>query len=223
MDREKLLKFYSDSWNERSKHHSTQTVERWNERAKHWGEALDEKIDNNKKRNVDIVHCLQNRGVLGKNVSVIDVGAGVGLSAIEFSPYVKDVLCLDFSENMCQIGNQMVINKGIDNISFKCCDFETLDIEKEGYTGKFDLVFSAISPAIRSTKAIEKYLKLSKKYCCNVSFVSRSRNIDTHGHPDFDNFYTLVNLLFLKGYYPEVSYINDETTGSVYGVTLWTV
>ena len=51
---------------------------------------------------------------------VVEFGCGTGTTAIHHAPHVQQILAIDVSENMLQIGRDKARNAGIDNITFTC-------------------------------------------------------------------------------------------------------
>jgi hypothetical protein len=100
-----------------------------------------------------------------------------------------------------------------------------LDIEKEKLTGKYDLVFSSLTPAIHGTEELKKFMGMSRGYCCNISHISHCNELDERIIREvFDmeppvrwggqSFYALFNILFLMGYNPEVTYHHRKYEGT---------
>lgn len=209
--------------------HSMQNIERWNERALHWEKSILTKTEDkiNTPRIRELISFLKNEGALDKTTSVLDIGGGVGVIASALAKNAKDVLVMDFSSEMCRVGRNLASKKNEQNVDFLEADFFAFDVDKNGFKGKFDLVFSALSPSIKYG-GLDKCLSISKKYFANESYVSREvelytqiekevfgvRREDTFdGH--WSGFYAMTNLLFLKGYYPKVAYIRESEEHSV--------
>ena len=77
-------------------------------------------------------------------------------------------------------------------------------------------------PALRTVKGLENMIKTSKKYCVINQFVKDTDNFrqnilnktgltdEYHPHNDRDVTNALFNLLWLKGYNPEIRYLKSS-------------
>jgi SAM-dependent methyltransferase len=166
---------------------------------------------------------LRDRGLIGSESSVVDVGCGAGLFVMEFAKTAKYAMGLDYSNRFIQYGREAAKIQGIHNTEFNICDFDNADIEEMGFTGAFDLAFSYITPAIFSLESVNKLIKMSRSWCYNASFVCVRDSLveyicsDVFGekyksHRDGTGFYSLFNILWLMGYRPETSYYVEVHT-----------
>lgn len=188
---------------------------RWDRRAEDWErKRLREPGDS--WRVEQAVTFLRSRGLLEPGMDVADVGCGPGRFAAAFAPFVRQVTGFDLSERMVAYGVEQARREGADNVSFRVCDFQTLDVEREGLAGAFDLVFSSLTPAVRSLEGLEKVTAMSRAFCCHITHLSgeepllrraMEEALGRSPRPRWNGrwFYALFNLLFLLGYDPEVS------------------
>jgi SAM-dependent methyltransferase len=162
---------------------------------------------------------LTNRGLLGSDCDVADIGCGPGRFAVAFAREARHVLGIDISERMIQHGVVYAKRENLDNVSFRVLDFQTADIDTENLHGRFDLVFSSITPAIRGINGLEKMMRMSRKYCCNIMYIQSDNELERRIMREvfqrersdprakhWQLFYSTFNALFLKGYYPEVTF-----------------
>ena len=227
------LEYFRSLWETRSNEPTSHSPEIWDNRAEDWisdlkptdgietlrGQKMNDRVSETAK-------YLRTRGLLGEGDSVIDIGCGPGLFVREFAKTVKHSVGLDFSERFVTFGNSEAAEKGIANAEFICRNFITMDAESEGLTKSFDLVFSSITPAVTGPGCIEKLMSLSRNWCYNASFVYATDTLAERVCHDVYNeellsrwngrgFYTLINLLWQLGYYPETSYYDDVKTETV--------
>ena len=192
------------------------SVKMWNKRADFWENARkknqkgDERVDS-------AIRYLDSKGLLDKNYDIVDIGCGPGRFAAAFAKHVHKVVGLDISDKMVEHGMNHIQNEGLDNAALYACDFQTLDIEKEGYQHAFDLVFSSMTPAIHGMNGLMKSMEMSRAWCCNITHLD-GRNLlreqimqEVFGkrlEPQWNGrwFFSLFNVLFLLGYDPETSY-----------------
>lgn len=209
--------------------HSKQTKEKWNERALHWKTSLLSKTESelNTPRISKLVEFLETEGALNNSTSVLDVGSGVGIIAYFLAKKAKRVTALDFSNEMCKAGSEWTASKNQQNVDFLECDFNTLDVATFKSEHKANLVFTALSPSIKNG-GLTKCLSLTSRYFCNEGFVHREFDLYEKIKKDvffikksekitayWPSFYAMVNILFLEGFYPRITYIEEKSEKKV--------
>ena len=118
---------------------------------------------------------------------------------------------------MIHYGMEHARASNLTNVSFHVCDFQQLDIEKAGYAGKFDLAFCSLTPAIHGMNGLNKLMQLSRAYCCYITHLSSENQLESRIMQELFGrerripwsgrwFYSIFNVLFLLGYYPEATY-----------------
>lgn len=194
------------------------SAQKWNQRAEFWKK---ERTNNRKgdDRVISAVNYLEQRGLLQEHFDIVDIGCGPGRFAAAFAKRVHNVVGLDISEKMVEHGMEHIQNEGLTNAVLHTCDFQTMDIEKEGYKGAFDLVFSSMTPAIHGMNGLTKSMEMSRGWCCHITHLSGQNLLreqimqEVFGRKTTHQwtgrwFYSLFNVLFLLGYHPETSYEN---------------
>lgn len=212
-------------WECRSPDHKVQhTKEIWDERAHEWARKLrdGERQERTNERVAATASWLRARGLLGADSDVIDIGCGPGRFVTEFARTARHAVGTDLSGQMLEYGAQYARENGVENASFVEADFQHADLDKLGWRGRFDLVFSSNTPAI-SGAGLQKLMEMSRGWCFNSCFVQfedqleeeLARNIlgveprrRKSGHWHW--FYALFNLLLLDGYFPETAYYWEE-------------
>ena len=217
-------KYFTGLWGTRQHCRLDHSPEAWDDRAERWIDDLGADGRGKIGMNERIDHTaryLISRGALNAETTVIDVGCGPGLFVMEFAKTARHAVGIDHSKRFIDYAKTCANSRNLHNASFLEDDFLYLDIDKAGYSGAFDLVFASITPAVTGEGGIVKFLKMSRGFCNNVSFVNVSDtlaervSLDVFGEkykPRFDGtgFYALLNLLWLDGYYPETSYYTDS-------------
>lgn len=190
--------------------------EHWNLRADSWeqkrstGQQDDTRI-------TQAITYLSQRGVLQPESIVADIGCGPGRFAAAFAKQVKQVVGLDFSEQMIKYGRQHLVASGIENAQLYTCDFRTLCLNQWNYRGVFDLVFASMSPALHGIDALHKFMEMSREWCCIVTHLSGKYPLREQLSQEVfgrmpkakwsdEWFYAVFNTLFLLGYHPETTY-----------------
>ena len=114
---------------------------------------------------------------LEKDFSVADIGCGPGRFAAAFASRVRFVTALDISGEMIAQGKEYAKSLGLTNLQFHLCDFDTLDLKKEGFKRAFDLVFVSLTPAVRSHSQLLKAMEMSRGRCCCISHLYRKNRL----------------------------------------------
>lgn len=150
-----------------------------------------------------------------KDWKVLDIGCGPGCYSLPIAERVKEVVGLDFSENMVLKARENAKRLGIDNVSFIQRDWQNCDMDE--FIGQFDLVIAHKTPAICDFNTVERMLKASKRYCFFCFLSGRENNV-------YDGVDEVLNrprkrsniapLTFLMawelGHCPVIKYDNDE-------------
>lgn len=227
IDNGTMLDYFKKQWSTRQLGPVLHSPEVWDERALDWIAALKPKdgVETTramgmKSRVASTAGYLRQRGLLGSEERVVDVGCGPGLFVLEFAKTAKSATGIDYSQTFVDFGTSEAKANGIANVRFLQRDFFALDVEKEGHLREYDLVFSSITPAATGEGCLDKLMSMSKRWCYNASFVHASDTMSEQVCRDVFNdefiarwsgkgFYTLLNLLWLSGFYPETSYFDD--------------
>ena len=192
------------------------SAEKWNQRAESWKRERSNQRKGDDRVN-SAVAFLEQRGILCPDCDVVDIGCGPGRFAAAFARKANRVVGLDLSEKMVEHGMEYIREEGLTNAALHTCDFQTLDIDKAGYRGAFDLVFASMTPAIHGMNGLIKSMEMSRGWCCNVTHLGGGNSLRTQilkevfGRPAPRQwtgrwFYSLFNVLYLMGYQPETSY-----------------
>ena len=193
----------------------------WDRRAGDWDKKYRRESEKelHQVRIRDVAAHLRQRGLLGPEQDVADVGCGPGRFVAEFAKTAHSVLGTDISPKMAEFGAEYCREQGLTNVRFQAVDFPRADIRSLGWEGKFDLVFSSITPAVSGLQGLNNLIAMSRAYCFNASFVYNVNELHreimrelfdreprryqtSHSHW----FYELFSLLWFRGYYPECSY-----------------
>ena len=193
----------------------------WDHRAGDWDQKYrqENEKETHEVRVRDTAERLRRRGLLGPDMDVADVGCGPGRFVAEFARTARSVLGTDISPKMTEYGAAYCREQGLTNTSFVPVDFRHADIAALGWEGKFDLVYSSITPAVSGLSGLNNLIRMSRAWCFNASFVYSDNALQTaimrelfdreprrHKTSHSHWFYELFSLLWYRGYYPECSY-----------------
>lgn len=223
-------KRFASLWEDRAPIRMTHTAELWNERADEWAKEREEngaRRERSDKRVAGTAEFLRARGLLTKEQSVIDIGCGPGQFVREFARTARHVTGVDISERMLEYGRQFAVEAGVSNVSFYPCDFRRMNIDELGWRKRFDLAFLSITPALRSVEDLDRVEAISRAYCFSGTFVraydavaraALEASLPGIPHDSTWNgrvFYSLFNLLWLRGRYPEAAYYKEKSVDTV--------
>jgi len=221
---ESLLDYYRALWRKRAKSPVLHSSSIWDIRANDWIGEQSKDVDASADRRVKFTtDSLRSRGLLRDTDSVIDVGCGAGLFTLEFAKHVKRAVGLDYSKRFMDFATEQANARGLTNSEFMVEDFYKLDVDATGLAGAFDLVFASVTPASSGEGCLEKLMRMSRAYCHSTSIVSKRNSLYERVAYDVfyekhqsrfegDGFYALTNLLWVEGYYPELSYYYENKT-----------
>lgn len=205
----------------------------WDSRAEEFNQRVC--TGEGEKRLNKILELFASKGMLTSESKVLDIGCGPGKYAIQFAKIAKSVTGVDVAPRMIECANGNASAEKLSNTEFKVSDWEEIDISSLGWEKKFDLVFASMCPAINSKSALEKMVSASRGYCFLSSFVERTDEIKDYlskyivgqyakgGLDDSHKLqcstmqsgfgkaiYLSFNILWLMGFYPEITYIDTE-------------
>lgn len=186
----------------------------WDERAAAWENAGINALKG-EERIVCGIELLEKHALLQPDFSVADIGCGTGKFLAAFSSRVESAVGFDISERMLSCAKESLDKQGITNVTLINADFRSLDAEE--YAGKFDLVFTSLTPALNAREDIIRATKMSRGHCCCINHIFRQDSLFEQIKAElFPNepaiyhagisFYTLFNTLYLMGYMPKVEY-----------------
>lgn len=216
------LEYFTRLWSQRSAGPIDHSPELWDKRAERWIANLNAEPGKSarKQRIRTLAAQLRGRGLLDGKQTVVDIGCGPGLFALEFARTARHAVGIDYSACFVEHAKKLAVERNVTNAEFLQRDFFALDIEKEGFCRAFDLVFSCLTPAATGNGSLEKLMGMSRGYCCNTTIVHAEDSLaeqvmrDVYGEElksrwNGRSFFTLANLLWLRGYYPETFYYDD--------------
>lgn len=155
------------------------------------------------------VQELWDQGVINSESTVLDIGCGTGQFAVELSKVVKQVVGLDFSENMLMYAKQNAETAGLTNIELVKSDWDSFQSDQH-----FDFVLASMSPAIYSPAQLDKMLGFCTGYGYISAFVERHSALKEQLYALTDQTYVrqfnklnyIFNLLWTRGLFPELNY-----------------
>ncbi|MDR0817703.1 MAG: class I SAM-dependent methyltransferase [Clostridiales Family XIII bacterium] len=212
------VEYYQELWDGKRAASVGHSPEIWDGRAEEWIAEIEDNPPGKLARVLDTADFLRSRGLLTPDTSAIDVGCGPGLFVAEFAKTAGSAVGLDFSRRFVGYAGDKAHEAGLSNAQYEYCDFTKDDTSR--FEGRFDLAFSSITPATSTWELMKKFMRLSRAFCCNVSFLNVKDSLaeqishevfgeDFRPRWDGTGFYALLNIIWLSGYYPEIHYYDD--------------
>lgn len=225
MDTQQQLNYYEARFDAQYGDSEGSLQEMWDRRAGDWDAKYrrETEREQHESRIRDVTEYLLQRGVLRPDCEAVDLGCGPGRFVAAFARHARQVTGVDISPEMARYGEAYCREQGLDNTSFRALDFRRADVAALGWERKFDLAFASITPAINGLQGLDNFLRISRGWCFNASFVFSENRLHRRIMQElFDReptrggaahtgwFYELFNLLWLRGYYPESSYYRQS-------------
>lgn len=199
-------------------------ISMWNNRANSF--AQNTAKEKNKARQKEVFDFLDYCGVKLAGMDVLDLGCGPGNYTIPLAKRARHVWALDPASNMLNIVRDRAEKEGIINITYINKPWEEINLAREGWLGKFDLVFASMTPGVNDKETMEKMIRASKGYCFVSKFAGQRSNSlqeklwqlvfrETWSNLSMDIIYPF-NLVYSMGYFPSLKFItanwvNEET------------
>jgi len=144
----------------------------WDFKAKKYPKPFNENI---LKETENIISRIEKLGVDFNAQDIIDIGCGTGVYGLALSKKAKNVLCLDFSQEMIKILKNEASIKKIRNCKCLRADFQKWDIGN--FHKKFDIAFASMTPAIKTSEDIEKMGNLAREFCVFIGWAGKRENL----------------------------------------------
>ncbi len=185
-----------------------ETIEFWNRKAESFQKNI--MSDKHKKKVNETLHWLKQEGVTLEGAEILDIGAGPGPFTFPLAEAAQEVVALEPVESMVEYLRKKMNDEGYNNIQILPLPWEEVNIEKENFKERFDLVFASMTPGINNLETLRKALACSKKYFYLNAFAGKRENdmlnelwmrlTGTKMPPWPDHIFYIHNLLYTEGY-----------------------
>lgn len=199
---------------------SEEFAQKWDERAPMFFEA---QLRGRKQLQEGVVTLLKEKGIISKEHTVLDIGAGAGRYTIPLAQEAKHVYGTDFSGKMVEYLNKVADQEKINNMTTRQLAWPT-----EEPVERVDVAFSAMCPCTRSTEALKQMSQVAKEYGVIAQMTKMSDDItdsllkeglikhnpqDPHNNRELAQSY--FNVLWELGFEPEVNFVVDSYSVSL--------
>ncbi len=155
---------------------------------------------------------LHSKGILAKDMRVLDVGCGAGAYTIALAGEVGEAHGVDFSPKMIRAAKRFAMELKIKNVDFFERDW--FGCPGDEFAGKYDLVFAHTTPAVSDYETLVKLMDASKRYCALCKPARRTDEVfdqirrlaGEHRRGNDDSVAYAFGTVWGYGYNPEVSY-----------------
>jgi hypothetical protein len=141
-------------------HKGFATPEYWDRAAATYNKGKQEK--ENRKKDKALAR-FREAGLLSEGMTVLDIGCGTGDLALGLAETGAEVTALDFSAAMLDRFDQAIPPHLKDRIHLRCDDWHGVDIQKNKWENRFDLVTGFMAPALSTSRSFFKMMACGKK------------------------------------------------------------
>lgn len=146
----------------------------WDKRAKKYPLPYDESVY---KRTILVLGKIKELGCKFKNKRVLEIGAGTGVYTLPISKEAKEIVAIDPSDEMLKILTEQIKIHNITNVEVYKNFWQEIDIDKLKFRKNFDIVLSAMTPAVKTTEDLIKMENCSKNWCIYIGWGRKRENL----------------------------------------------
>jgi len=147
----------------RERYGPREDLESWSRRAAAFARQSENAAS--RRRRQTQLDWLAERGALEPGYRVLDIGAGPGTFALLLAARVREVVALEPAAGMAAILEKRIKARRLSNLRVVRRTWQEIEPEAEGWAGAFDLVFASMSPGVNGPEALEKMLRVSRRFC----------------------------------------------------------
>ncbi len=113
---------------------------------------------------------VRRRGVEFRDADILDIGCGTGIHALPMAREARKVIGLDASQAMAGIMGDEIARHGFGNVHAICSGWNDVDVGGSGFADAFDIVWTSMSPAVRSREDLMKMESCSRRWCVYIGW-----------------------------------------------------
>ncbi|MDR2142171.1 MAG: methyltransferase domain-containing protein [Deltaproteobacteria bacterium] len=217
------LKLFDQAASEGRAETKLEATNYWDQRAPSYHERQSE--GGNDDLHIKIIQALTRRTGLNASHRVLDIGCGPGRHSRLLAPIVGNVTAFDLSPTMIELAKTADFSLS-QKIDFRVLDWDEADLGSLGWNNKFHLALASRTPAIHNLASLKKMIQAVSEggYGALVSAVETRHSlrdpllerwsVDPEISRAVRSVYLEINMLWLLGFYPEVSYFDQKWSAS---------
>ncbi len=209
--------FWIHEW-EKTKSDDTYAVHKGFSTPKYWDRAAATynkgKQERQNRKVEKALARFQEAGILFDGMTVLDIGCGTGELALGLAKKGARVTALDFSAAMLDRFGQIIPPGLKDQIDLRCENWHDIDIARQGWEHRFDLVIGFMAPALSTSKAFFKMMACGKNGFAIRGWAAKKPDpvmealwekiMDQPLEDRPQSILYKINLLFAKGVFPDI-------------------
>lgn len=194
-------------------HKGFSTPEYWNKASATYNTNPKEIRD---RRMEKVLAMLASKGLRFDGMTVLDIGCGTGLMALELAKQGAQVTAMDFSSGMLDRLRAEITPNLEKRITLVQDDWHTVDIDERGWENAFDLVVAFMSPGVATPAAFDKMIRCASKGCAIRGWAARRQHpilldlwkiiMDRPLDDKPQSILYKINLLFSRGLFPDICF-----------------
>lgn len=151
------------------------------EKQKKFWEKMAEKYplpftDKNLAKTKKIIGMAEQRGVRIEGSAILDVGCGTGVYSLPLAERAARVVGLDLSEEMARRFEEQRRAHKIENASVIQTPWNDAAVSEHGLTKAFDIVWAAMTPAVRSPEDVARLNRCARNWCVYLGWGGLRQN-----------------------------------------------
>jgi SAM-dependent methyltransferase len=124
----------------------------------------------------EIMALAAQQGIHPEGKTILDIGCGTGVYTLPLAQRALQVVGLDFSEGMIRRFEEERNQHGIENARAIHAPWTDAVVEEHGLEKAFDLVWAAMTPAIRTKEDVERMNRCSRHSCVSIAWGGKRSN-----------------------------------------------
>lgn len=123
-----------------------------------------------------VIRMAEQRGVQLDGATILDIGCGTGVYTLPLAQRVARVVGLDLSEGMLRRLEVEREQHGLENVTTVQGPWSDEAVATHGLEKAFDIVWAAMTPAVRTAEDIARMNRCSRRWCVYAGWGGLRRN-----------------------------------------------
>lgn len=123
-----------------------------------------------------IIAIAETAGVTIDKAEILDIGCGTGTYTLPLALRAAQITGIDSSAEMLDICDEEKAAANLVNVQTLLMEWRDVDIDRLDFTRKFDIVWAAMTPAIREAEDLARMRLCARKSCVYVGWGAIRKN-----------------------------------------------